>query len=971
MTFLLRFFCFALVSGSGLMYPGSFAPASAAEAPPNPILRIETGTHTASINRIALDAANRYLVTASYDKTVRVWSYPSGELIRILRVPIDVSKEGALYAVAISPDGGQISTAGWTGEWDDAWTVYIFETATGRLIRRLTDLPHRIIHLAYSKDGRYLAVTMKAGNGLRVYRTSDFSLAARDGDYGAEGDDATWVEFDAGGRLVTASLRGKVRLYDSEFRRIAEIPGRNGKMPVSASFSPDGSRIAVGYGDSTEIDVFSGADLSYLFSPDNKGLDNGVLNRVTWSADGEYLYATGWYEKGGRVPVVRWEDEGRGRRREKAAANKMLMHLQPLKDGGVAFGGNDPVFGTFDATHRLSLNRRPAIADFQDLGEDFLVSEDGGVVYFGFERWGGNAARFSIGKRSLERDPPPPGEDFVAPVTDAPGLAVEDWKDGFTPKLNGKPLALRHHEMSLSLAIAPGAESFLLGTRWRLRHFDGKGTELWNVIESAQVFAVNVVQNGKVAVAALGDGTIRWYRMADGRELLALFPHKDGARWVAWTPSGYYMASVGGDTLIGWHVNRGKDAAADFFSVARFRDIYYRPDVVGRVLAALDEDAAVKAADAQAGRGGERREVAEILPPVVSIEAPAGPVDAADARLILNFSLRSSSGEPAQRLLVMADGRPIAEIRGDIEAARESSPHSLEVEVPAQARGVTIIAKNRFGVASEPATLNLMRPGAPPGAKPKLYILAVGISAYQAPSLRLAFAAKDAEDFVRAAKAQKGGLYGEIEARILIDSGATREDIKEGLAWIEQAPSSGDVAMIFLAGHGVDNAKGYYYYLPHEADPKRVSETALPYDAIRDTLSRIAGKTFFFIDTCHAGRVWGRAGEPSTDVNRVVNDLSSPEFGVVVFASSMDQQLSLESQSWGNGAFTKALVEGIDGAADILDKRYITVTMLDVYVSERVYDLTMGKQTPTSRKPMTIPSGFRIALPRSVLLGTR
>jgi hypothetical protein len=48
----------------------------------------------------------------------------------------------------------------------------------------------------------------------------------------------------------------------------------------------------------------------------------------------------------------------------------------------------------------------------------------------------------------------------------------------------------------------------------------------------------------------------------------------------------------------------------------------------------------------------------------------------------------------------------------------------------------------------------------------------------------------------------------------------------------------------------------------------------------------------------------------------VANDLSSAENGVVVFASSTGMQLSLERADWGNGAFTKALLEGLEGEAD-------------------------------------------------------
>ena len=40
-----------------------------------PYLRIETGAHTARVNRIDVDAAERFLVSASDDKTARVWEY--------------------------------------------------------------------------------------------------------------------------------------------------------------------------------------------------------------------------------------------------------------------------------------------------------------------------------------------------------------------------------------------------------------------------------------------------------------------------------------------------------------------------------------------------------------------------------------------------------------------------------------------------------------------------------------------------------------------------------------------------------------------------------------------------------------------------------------------------------------------------------------------------------------------------------
>ena len=43
-----------------------------------PILRVEMGAHNAGIWKIATDPSNRFLVTGSEDKTVRVWEISGG-----------------------------------------------------------------------------------------------------------------------------------------------------------------------------------------------------------------------------------------------------------------------------------------------------------------------------------------------------------------------------------------------------------------------------------------------------------------------------------------------------------------------------------------------------------------------------------------------------------------------------------------------------------------------------------------------------------------------------------------------------------------------------------------------------------------------------------------------------------------------------------------------------------------------------
>ena len=53
--------------------------------------------------------------------------------------------------------------------------------------------------------------------------------------------------------------------------------------------------------------------------------------------------------------------------------------------------------------------------------------------------------------------------------------------------------------------------------------------------------------------------------------------------------------------------------------------------------------------------------------------------------------------------------------------------------------------------------------------------------------------------------------------------------------------------------------------------------------------------------------------------------------------------------------------EGIRGKADYSASGRITVNMLDLYVSERVKELTQGEQTPNTVKPPNVPD-FAVVL---------
>ncbi len=276
---------------------------------------------------------------------------------------------------------------------------------------------------------------------------------------------------------------------------------------------------------------------------------------------------------------------------------------------------------------------------------------------------------------------------------------------------------------------------------------------------------------------------------------------------------------------------------------------------------------------------------------------------------------------------------------------------------------MSLIAEKRYA-ASEPASIRVAWKGRTEDfvVKPVLYALAVGVSAYERPEPRLGLAAKDARDFAMALEARKGKLYRDVQIKGLVDRQASEEGIRDGLDWLEKATTARDAAMIFLSGRGVNDKTGIYFYLPVGADLDRLKSSSIPFNDAMNTVQALAGKTCFFLDTRHAGDVTGgsvRRG--GGDINAVVDELASAESGAVVLSSSTGRQYSLENAAWGNGAFTKALVEGLSGKADFTGTGRITVNMLDLYISERVKELTGGNQTPTTTKPANVPD-FPVAM---------
>jgi WD40 repeat protein len=394
--------------------------------------------------------------------------------------------------------------------------------------------------LAFSPDGTKLAI-LCGRNGIRLFDSRTLREIAADAGYTEE----SWgLAFDRNGRIVSSSRDGKIRLYDPALNPLMTVEAPDGKRPDQVAFSPDGTHIAIGYGRTGAVTVLDGHSLCKLFA---HTVDHGSLWAVSWSADGETLFAGGSYglhpgiaATGDCQAIVRaWTGDAHSVARDlPLTSTDGISGFRPLGNGWLAAATRDPRIVMLDSSGSLAWQAEPGTVDFRDQLKTLLMSSDGARVGFehrGYGRASGVPARFDLRGRQLELDA---GADSALSAARTDGLAVEGWEDTDQPRLASKPLALEPYETSRSIAIAPDANSFILGSEWGLNRFDRSGELDWRIQAPAVVWAVNMTQDGRIALAAFRDGSIRWHRMDEGAELLAVFPHSDRKRWVAWTPLG-------------------------------------------------------------------------------------------------------------------------------------------------------------------------------------------------------------------------------------------------------------------------------------------------------------------------------------------------------------------------------------------------------------------------------------------------
>jgi WD40 repeat protein len=926
----------------------------------DPLLVIDSGGHQVPARFVTFTRDGKYVVSAGNDKFVRIWDIAAGKTIRTIRGQVGDGPEGYIYAAALSPDDRYLAVGGWLGANPDVGVIRIHDFQTGDVVTLLRGHTNVVNSLAFSPDGRYLA-SGSSDNTVRIW-----DVAARKSLLVLQGhqDRVTAVAFSPDGqRLVSGSLDTTLRLWEVTSGKLLTEMTAHRNQVFSAVFSPDGSYIASGGADRT-VRLWNGQTGEFIkelasqgsstsglsFSPDGRTLLSGSgdgdqichlfavpsgqviasfpphgnnVQATAFSPGGKLLATAG----GNEQEIYLWEPTI-GTIRKLVGAGRRVLAVAFAADGkSIAFGNTfkyttEANRGPLEKMILLGANEGHAVV----LGES-LQSEAGFV-----------RAQVQAADMSLRVVPGAVNQTTSLQVLRS-GEVVHEIPRDFTS-------GVRHIGYSFSgdgALIASGGNG---GTLTLYSAKSGRQTARC-VGHTSDVWAVAFSPDGKTLVSGSGDETVRLWDVSASacRNLLTIFVGADN-EWVAWTPQGYYLSSANGDKYIGWHLNQGLDHPAKYYRAAQFQQQFYRPDVVTEFLATRNIEMAVRTANER--RGGELRaekvlgpaDIASNPPPQIAI---AEPFDDSVTSSASTYHVRAvaASALPISGFEVLVNG---------VVQARTTATR-LEADVPLQPgqNKLSFIASNAKASQTETRTVTYTGPGKI--GKPKLFLLAIGVSQYVDSRLSLNWADQDALAIEQAFLSQKGGLlYSDIVTRHLVNNEATKDNILDGLQWLKEQGSDDDFRMVFLSGHGdLTNDKYYFYTVNH--DPSKDPESRdLRSDALLERLVSPKRKAVLMVDSCHAGAVTS-----GVSFDQVLWQIKAGSRGLFTLSASNGSELSQESKDWRHGAFTKALLDAMQNANE--QGKVLSTDDITKEVKDRVQSLTHDQQHPRETYSETL-TGF-------------
>ena len=601
--------------------------------------------HTGKVHGLTFTPDGQKLVSVSEDKTIRVWSVATGELLHKYESQIGDGYEGMFYASALSPNGKYLAVGGYKVETEQE--NYIIVIDLERNIQVGTAVGHTdvITSLSFSGSGLFLA-SGSEDKTVRIWKMDEFP----------------------------------------ELKQVASLP--IGSAVLSLAFNPRTQELAVA-GESREVLVFPMHELNRgetSFQSKLLKRHKGILNKVVYSPEGSYLASSSWDNE-----LIVWNKDG-GVVKEFSKLRNIVNALTFSSDGKILvaldgagqgmsyaipagtkftdFTAHDNA--VFSAAFSPSLTGNYLVASAGgNSNEIYIWNPINGMVIRTIKGKGSPVYHLAFGEgmelfisRELSEDQKPTWSSSFnftsfnasARPSRAPA-ARNDSKDvyqtGVTSIALPKGKVIQTSELAdgriLDFMVLPDG-GVVVASDYSLKLFDKNGnlSKEFNG-HSGAVRSVAVTADGKYLASGSEDQSIILWKMSESgfapsmrsifdtpqwseffsslpvdsltheptkkawvevinfmknnnlrvvREVetrykslgeivipfATLFLTHDN-EWVVWNPRGYFTCSSSGGQYFGWHVNQGIHKLAAYYDAEQYFEILYRPKEMAKSVA--------------------------------------------------------------------------------------------------------------------------------------------------------------------------------------------------------------------------------------------------------------------------------------------------------------------------------------------------------------------------------------------------
>lgn len=455
--------------------------------------------HTSSVSSAVFSSDGKYIVTASWDNTAKIWQAIDGRLLYELK-----GHTASVIGAIFSPDGKYIVTTSKDN------TAKLWRSLDGKMLRDLKGHTDWVSGAAFSSNGKYI-ITASWDHNAKLWETTSGRLVHT---FTGHKDAVTTAAFSNDNiYILTASRDNTARLWQvASGKLVFELNGHTDWVN-EAAFSPDKKYIVTASKDHTSC-IWRIQDGRLLYKLNGH---TGPVNAVRFSRDGKYI-ATASADGSARI----WQ----------TGSGQMISHLQ---------GHTGPVNRI-----QFSPDGKTVITSSDDSTARVWRTADGVLLSSMTGHQGPlNSASFN-----------PDGKFIVTASTDNTGKIWETGNGNLVTTLKG-------HTSVVTSATFSQDGKYMATASWdnTARIWDAADGKIISELKGHTdwINAVAFSADGNLIATASSDNTARLWTVPAGKLIREFKGHTDWVNSVAFSPDGKYLATSSWDeTARTWNIETGE-----------------------------------------------------------------------------------------------------------------------------------------------------------------------------------------------------------------------------------------------------------------------------------------------------------------------------------------------------------------------------------------------------------------------------